>query len=61
MKIDVEILLPSAYGLFASIIIINMLSSDVGFNTLTMCVYFANILVVYILYKVGRRIDKWLK
>ena len=61
MKTYMDVILPSLYGIPTSMLFINMLSKNVAINTLTLGVYIANILVIYILHKLGGYIDKWVK
>lgn len=55
-----EYLLPTIYATFISIVIIKEGLIDLGMNTVTWCVYFANIFIAYILSKLGKGIDKCL-
>lgn len=55
-----EFILPFIYGSLASITILKMGLFNIGMNTITWGVYFANLFIAYILYKTGKVIDRCL-
>lgn len=55
-----EFILPFIYGGLASITILKMGLFNIGMNTITWGVYFANLFIAYILYKTGKVIDRCL-
>lgn len=55
-----EFILPFIYGGLASTTVLRLGLFDVGMNTITWGVYFANLFIAYILYKTGKVIDRCL-
>ena len=60
MKIKIHIILTVLYGLYTSSIFINYLSSGKNINFLTVMAYFGNILITFIIYKLGEMLGRWL-
>ena len=60
MKLKIHMLLPILYGLYTSSMFIKILYANPRINTLTVLVYFGNILITYVIYKVGRLIENWI-
>ena len=60
MKLKIHMLLPILYSLYTSSMFIKILCTNPRINTLTVLVYFGNILITYVIYKVGRIIENWL-
>ena len=55
-----EFLLPFIYGGLTSITILKLGIFNIGMNSVTWSVYFANLFIAYILYRTGRGIDRCL-
>ena len=60
MKIKIHIILTVLYGLYTSSKFIDYLSSQKHINILTVMVYFGNILITFMIYKLGEMLGKWL-
>ena len=60
MKIKIHIILTILYGLYTSSKFIDYLSSEKHINILTVMVYFGNILITFMIYKLGEMLGKWL-
>jgi len=56
-----EFILPSVYGLFVSCLVIKLGMFNVNMNLLTWMVYFFNVFIAYLLYKLGEVLDKCLE
>ena len=52
---------PLLYSCFISVLIIKSNVFDLGMNTLTWGIYFANLTSIYILHKLGKVFDKCLE
>lgn len=55
-----EFILPFIYGGITSITVIKMGLFNIGMNFVTWSVYFINLFIAYILYKIGKVIDRCL-
>ena len=55
-----EFILPFIYGGWTSTKVLRLGLFDVGMNSVTWSVYFANLFIAYVLYKTGRVIDRCL-
>ena len=55
-----EFILPFIYGGLTSITILRMGLFDLGMNTITWGVYFLNLFIAYILFRIGKVIDRCL-
>lgn len=53
--------LPLAYASYTTIMILKYQLLDLNMNLVTWSLYFANILVVYIIHKLGKVLDKCLE
>ena len=60
MKIKIHIILTVLYGLYTSSKFIDCLSNEKHINILTVMVYFGNILITFMIYKLGEMLGKWL-
>ena len=60
MKVKIHIILTVLYGLYTSSKFIDYLSSQKHINILTVMVYFGNILIMFMIYKLGEMLGKWL-
>jgi hypothetical protein len=56
-----EFILPFIYGSIISLMVIRMGLFNVGMNTITWNIYFFNLFITYILYRIGRVTDKCLE
>ena len=56
-----EFILPFIYGGVTSISIIKMGLFNLGMNTITWGVYFLNLFIAYILFRIGRVFDRCLE
>ena len=61
MKVKIHIILTVLYGLYTSSTFIDYLSSGKSINLLTVMVYFGNILITFMIYKLGEKLEKWLR
>ena len=55
-----EFILPFIYGGITSITVIKMGLFNLGMNFVTWGIYFTNLFIAYILYKIGKVIDRCL-
>lgn len=53
-----EFILPFIYGGITSITILRMGLFNLGMNTITWGVYFLNLFITYILFRIGKVIDR---
>ena len=60
MKVKIHTILTVLYGLYTSSTFIDYLSSEKHINILTVMVYFGNILIMFMIYKLGEMLGKWL-
>ena len=56
-----EFILPFIYGGLTSITILRMGLFNLGMNFVTWSVYFLNLFIAYILFRIGRVFDRWLE
>ena len=61
MKVKIHIILTVLYGLYTSSKFIDYLSNEKHINILTVMVYFGNILITFMIYKLGEMLGKWLR
>ena len=61
MKIKIHIILTVLYALYTSSTFIKYLSSGKNINFLTVMIYFGNILITFMIYKLGEKLEKWLR
>ena len=56
-----EFILPFIYGGLTSITILRMGLFDLGMNTITWGIYFLNLFIAYILFRIGKVFDRCLE
>ena len=56
-----EFILPFIYGGLTSITILRMGLFDLGMNTITWGIYFLNLFIAYILFRIGKVVDRCLE
>lgn len=53
--------LPLVYSIYFAIQIIRNKSLDLGMNWFTISLYVLNVLIIYLLYKLGKLVENWME